>query len=356
MVKRILIIAPYPHNEAPSQRFRFEQYLEFLKEDGHVIDFSPFLGPNAWQTLYKEGNTLSKVFFLSISFLRRWGLMFTIWRYQKIFIHREASMIGPPIFEWIISKVWRKKYIYDFDDAVWLPNYSESNARFQKIKMYGKIPKIIKWAGQVSAGNAFLTNYAQQYNQHVVELPTTIDLDFVHNLHGNPNESVPVIGWTGSHTTMQYLESLLPVLDRISEKKGFIFRIISNQKPAFERSYVEFVKWHRETEIADLATFNIGIMPLTDSEWSRGKCGFKALQYMALGIPAVVSPVGVNIEIIEDKTNGFLCQTQDEWHDVLAQLLSDVNLRTSIGMAGKNTVHQKYSVTANREAFLKLFQ
>lgn len=282
--------------------------------------------------------------------------MFTIWRYHRVFIHREASMIGPPIFEWIIAKIWRKKYIYDFDDAVWLPNYSESNARFQRMKMYGKIPKVIRWAGTVSAGNSFLKTYAERFNNSVIELPTTVDLDFVHNLHGNPNESPLVIGWTGSHTTMQYLESLLPVLDKIYIEIPFVFRIISNHPPNLDRPYIDFVKWHRETEIADLATFNIGIMPLTDSEWSRGKCGFKGLQYMALGIPAVLSPVGANLEIIENQVNGFLCDTNDDWYNVLRNLLLDENQRQVIGSKGKETVLHNYSVAANKSIFLNLFK
>lgn len=356
MSKHILIIAPYPHASAPSQRFRFEQYLPYLKEQGFEITMKPFLSNKGWNTLYKEGSTFAKILTLSGSFMRRWGLMFSLSRYDHIFIHREASMVGPAVFEWIIAKVLRKKFIYDFDDAIWLPNYSDSNARFQKLKMYKKVNKIMRLASTVTVGNPYLEEYAQKHNENTQVIPTTIDTDNVHNLDGNPDNNVPVIGWTGSHTTMQYLDELIPVLDELSLKIDFKFRVISNQPMTVERDYLEFVAWNATTEIQDLAMINIGVMPLSDNEWSRGKCGFKALQYMALGIPAVVSPVGVNTTIINNAENGFICADSNEWKNTLNNLLQDDKLRRSIGQKGKERVLKTYSVEANKKNYLKLFE
>ena len=354
MSKRFVIIAPYPKGEAPSQRFRFEQYLDFFKEQGYTIEFHSFLSDKTWKALYKEGSFFAKAFGMMGSFWRRFLLMFKLRSADFIFIHREASMIGPPIFEWIIAKLLRKKFIYDFDDAIWLPNYSDSNARFQRLKAYGKVKRIMKWAHIVSAGNQHLLEFAKQYNPNVRIIPTTIDLENVHNVATDQYVSIPIIGWTGTHTTMNYLDELVPILRDLEGTHNFVFRVISNQAPSFELKSLEFIKWNKETEIEDLAKINIGVMPLTDTIWAKGKCGFKGLQYMALKIPSVMSPVGVNTSIVEDGKNGFLCDSPEEWKQILINLLESEALRIEIGKAGFQTVKASYSVEANRRNYLNL--
>jgi glycosyltransferase involved in cell wall biosynthesis len=264
--------------------------------------------------------------------------------------------MGPPIFEWIIAKVLRKKYIYDFDDAIWMPNYSQQHARFHRMKAYWKIKHIIKWSHKVSAGNAFLVAYARNYCNNVVLIPTTIDTE---HLHISPNKSASseiVIGWTGSHSTLPYLTVLLPVLNLLSKKYTFTFRVISNEEPNFELKNLSFIKWNKESEIEDLATFSIGVMPLTNDAWSEGKCGFKALQYMALSIPTILSPVGVNVEIVQDKVNGLFADSQSEWYTQLELLINDETIRKQIGAKGRKTVVKAYSVLSQKENYLKLFK
>lgn len=356
MSKRFVIIAPYPKSEAPSQRFRFEQYLSSFEKEGYSIEFHAFLSDKTWKALYKEGSFFAKAFGMMGSFWRRFLLMFKLRSANIIFIHREASMIGPPVFEWIITKVLRKKFIYDFDDAIWLPNYSDSNARFQRLKAYGKVKRIMKWAHVVSAGNQHLCDFARQYNSNVQIIPTSIDLENVHNVATDQNVEKPIIGWTGTHTTMNYLDELVPILRELEQTHDFIFRVISNQAPSFELKSLEFIKWDKKTEIEDLAKINIGVMPLTDTIWAKGKCGFKGLQYMALEIPSVMSPVGVNTTIIEDGKNGFLCTSSEEWKRTLINLLENKLLRNEIGKAGFLTVKSSYSVQANRIHYLNLLK
>ena len=354
MAKKIFILAPYPNGEAPSQRFRFEQYIAHLELEGYTIEYCPFLSEKTWKILYQKGGTLRKISGILGGFWRRFILLSRLLNAGKIFIHREASMIGPPIFEWIIAKILRKKYIFDFDDAIWLPNYSDTNARFNRLKAYWKIKWIIKWAGKVSAGNDYLKNYALTYNSNVSIIPTTIDLQNVHNQHTDYNRSVITIGWTGTHTTMHYIEPLISVLKELEKEHEFTFTVISNQAPDFELQSLHFVKWNKETEIDDLAQFTIGVMPLQNSPWAEGKCGFKGLQYMALGIPAILSPVGVNNTLIENGVNGFLCDSPEEWKNQLIALITSAELRQKIGMQGRKTVEQHYSVEANWENYKKL--
>ena len=355
MDKRLLIIAPYPKGQAPSQRFRFEQYLNLLEKDGFEIEYHSFLNDKTWKTLYKEGSFIAKAFGIISSFWRRFILLFSIRKFDHIFIHREASIIGPPIFEWIIAKVLRRKYIYDFDDAIWLPNYSDSNAKFHRLKAYWKVKKIMKWAGEISAGNAYLQEHALQYNSNVRILPTTIDLENVHNVISHQSDAIN-IGWTGTHTTMVYLDRLIPILKRLEDKYSFTFTIISNQKPNYDLDSLRFIKWSKESEIEDLSAINIGVMPLENDVWAKGKCGFKALQYMALQIPSVVSPIGVNEEIIQNGENGYLCTSDEEWENVLSSLIEDKEQRIKIGQNGQKTIENHFSVKSQSDNFLNLFK
>lgn len=355
MSRTIHFIVPYPKGKAPSQRFRFEQYLDYLTENGFEIQFHSFHTDKSWKRLYSEGNTFLKITDLCYNFFRRKLLLFRLIPAKHIFIHREMAHIGPPVFEWILAKVLRKKYVYDFDDAIWLPNYSETNARFQKLKAYWKVNYCMKWASQITAGNDYLADYARKFNSNVSIIPTTIDTENLHNLTTDFEAKKVVIGWTGTHTTMHYLTEIIPIIEELEKTYSFEFRIISNEAPTFKLQSLKYVPWNKSTEIDDLAQLTIGIMPLKEDQWSNGKCGFKALQYMSLGIATIASPVGVNTQIIQDHSNGLLASTLDEWQHALQELLSSAALRKELGLNGKQTVIEKYSVLANREEYLNLF-
>ncbi|MBW7868386.1 MAG: glycosyltransferase [Brumimicrobium sp.] len=354
--KRIVIFAPYPKGTAPSQRFRFEQYLELFEKEGYVIEYKAFLSDSAWNILYKDGSYIKKTFHILASFFRRWKEVFTTKRYDIIFIHREMAHIGPPIFEWILAKILKRKFIYDLDDAIWMANYSESNAKFQRLKAYWKVNYCMKWASKISAGNEFLANYSRQFNPNVTVIPTTIDLMNQHNLITDYDKTPIIIGWTGTLTTMNYLEEIIPVLQKLEDNYSFIFRVISNQEPKFDLKSLQYIPWNKSTEIADLAQIQIGLMPLADDKWAQGKCGFKALQYMALGIPTLLSPVGVNKQIVKHQETGFFCSTTEEWMVFLEKLLQDSSLRKTIGQAGRAVIQNHYSVTANFNKYLNLLQ
>jgi glycosyltransferase involved in cell wall biosynthesis len=354
--QKIAILCPYPLQQAPSQRFRFEQYLEFLSENNLEISVFPFLNQGAWEIFYHQGKPFQKSIALILGMFRRGFLMFNLLSFPIIFIHREAAPMGPPVFEWILCKVFKKQVIYDFDDAIWLPNYSKQHEKFHRLKAYWKIKHIVRWANTVVVGNSFLAEYALRFNGNVTIIPTTIDLRF----HRKPTaicENHPlVIGWTGSHTTINYLLEIADSLEILASKHHFVFRVISNLPPDFDLPNVDFVKWNQATEMQDLSSFDIGVMPLTDDEWSKGKCGFKALQYMSLGIPTVASDVGVNANIIEDGKNGFLIHTKEDWVIRLTELLTNPVLRSRLGSASKDTVKMEFSVEANQHKYLKLFQ
>jgi glycosyltransferase involved in cell wall biosynthesis len=354
---RILFLVPYPPDEAPSQRFRFEQYLPLLKAPQYEYRIQSFLSLDGWKQLYQSHGTLQKIFSVMSGYGRRLAMLVTVPRYDFVFIHREVTPAGPPLFEWVIAKVFRKKIIYDFDDAIWMTDQVNESAVSRMIRWRSKVGSICRWSYRVSCGNAYLADYARRFNKQVVVNPTTIDTSLHHPSHRHASAEAKItIGWTGSHSTLKYLEEIEPILQQVAQQYPVVqFVVIANKPPALNLPALTFVPWTKKTEIEDLARIDIGIMPLPDDEWSKGKCGFKALQYMALEIPTVASPVGVNTDIIQTGRNGFLCATPAEWLQALGNLLANPHLRQQTGAQGRRTVEEKYSVAANTPVFLGLF-
>lgn len=352
---KILFLAPYPAYESPSQRYRFEHYLDKLGEKGISYSYKPFLSRRAWAYFFLPGHLFKKALAVAAGFLRRWGLMFIIGKYDYVFVHREAAPAGPPVFEWIISKLWRKKLIYDFDDAIWVPVVSHSNRMARFIKWPSKVAAICKMSYKVSAGNSFLAAFAGKYCKNTVVVPTVVDTDKVHNRLQNQAVSSPVVGWTGTFSTLKYLDIVIPALQRLQEKYNFTFVVIANKDPQLPLKNYRFITWRKETEIEDLLSMHIGIMPLEDGDVEKGKCGFKAIQYLALGIPAVVSPVGVNTDIVLDGVNGFVASSGEEWEKAIEALYTDAALRQNMGKEGRTKIVNEYSVSSSLELFLNLF-
>jgi len=211
-------------------------------------------------------------------------------------------------------------------------------------------------SAHVMVGNPYLAEYARRVNPNVTVIPTTIDLNKYEVREADPAKEYPVIGWTGSFSTVQHLDTLRGALEKLARRERFKLRVIGTPQYQIEGVEVEAMPWRAQSEIEDLAPCDIGIMPLPDDKWSKGKCGLKALQFMALGIPTMCSPVGVNTEIIQDGENGFIAGTEDEWVEKLAQLIRSNDLRQRIGLAGRRTVEQKYSAEVQAPRVFEIFQ
>ena len=353
---KVLFLVPYPIGNAPSQRFRFEQYLEYLKQNNVIVKTSSFIGPDTWKVLYKPGHLLAKITGILLGFLKRTFDCIRSLSYDFVYIHREASPIGPPIFEFILAKILRKKIIYDFDDAIWLTNTSEANSFVNFLKSSNKVRSICKWSHTVVCGNQYLSDFAGSFNKNFVVIPTTIDMERVHKgvkTFGKKR----IVGWTGTHSTMQYLNPLVEVFKDLEKTFDFELRIISNKAPEFQLASLKFIPWNKETEIADLLQIDIGIMPLVEDKWAQGKCGFKALQYMSLGIPSLISPVGVNQKFVTETKGAIATLNKDDWRQKLEMLLvMDVESLEALGGENKRYVKENYSVEANQSKMLALFK
>lgn len=353
---RILILAPFPFGESPSQRYRVEHYLKYLSEEKIKYKYASFLTMGGWKIIFLPKKYLAKIFYVCLGFARRWIQLFTIFKYDYVYVVREAAPIGPPVFEWLIVKVFRKKLIYDFDDAIWVPVTSEYNKIGRWLKRSSKVSYICKIAYKVSAGNKFLAEYAGRYNKNVHIIPTVVDTSELHNRLQDHNTSKIVIGWTGTFSTLKYLDIVVPSLQRLQGKHDFEFLVIANKDPRLPLKNSRYIQWTKSNEVEDLLNMHIGLMPLYDDEISKGKCGFKAIQYMSLGIPALVSPVGVNSEIVDDGVNGFICNNAGEWEEKMEQLISDKEMRARMGSKARQKIVEKYSVSSSWPLFKKLFE
>jgi glycosyltransferase involved in cell wall biosynthesis len=360
MPKKILFLIPYPLNESPSQRFRFEQYFGLLTNNGFRFETQSFLTAQNWQLFYKPGRLIPKTLAVIEGFIRRISVLIRAAGYDFVFIHREATPIGPPVIEWFLRMVLNKKIIYDFDDAIWLTDKNNESGVTRLFKWRRKVASICRWSYKVSCGNQYLLEFAKKNNANAVLNPTTIDTEQVHNpiLYQKAKlENAIVVGWTGSHSTLKYLGKAVNVLRRIEDKFPNVrVVVIADRAPDLKLRTLQYLPWKPESEIADLMTLDIGIMPLPDDIWTKGKCGFKALQYMSLKIPAVASPVGVNTAIIDDGVNGFLCNSAEDWETALTMLIRDKNLRQKMGELGRTKVINSYSVLSNSATFLALFE
>jgi glycosyltransferase involved in cell wall biosynthesis len=355
---KILFLCPYPYDEVASQRFRFEQYFETLRKNNIQLRQKSFYSRWAYKVLYRKKQFILKAAGTIFGFLKRIFHFFYCISFDYIFIHREVTPIGPPVFEWLMAKVLGKKIIYDFDDAIWMPNTSDENSLISGLKWHKKFNSICAWSYKISCCNEFLAEQAGKFNHNIIIIPTTIDtlrFEIGKTLHRYGDHVV--IGWTGTHSTLSYLSPMIDLLKKIIEMHQEVqFRIICNKTPDWELPNLQFIEWNKSNEVRDLIGIDIGIMPLPDTDWAMGKCGFKILQYLALEIPAIATPVGVNKEIIVHGKNGFLCTSEKEWLDHLKLLIESKELRQELGKNGRKTVEEYYSLEVNNKSFLDLFE
>ena len=355
---RILFLLPYPLHHAPSQRFRVENLLPLLDEAGIEYALRPFMDEATWNILYKGGSALQKAGGILNGFRKRWQTVLTEARhYDWIFIHREAAPLGPPLIERYLRNVLRKRIIYDFDDAIWIPNTSAENKLAASLKAVWKVPRICGWSHTVSAGNDYLCDFARRHTTgKVVRIPTVVDTTHRYNRLKQHAPGRPVVGWTGSHSTLKYLDDILPVIRELQEELDFSFLVIADKSPELGLKDGRFIPWNTQTEIEDLLRIDIGLMPLPHDPWSEGKCGFKLIQYLSLGIPALASPVGVNSAIIEEGRNGYLCADATAWKAGLRRLIGDPELRSRMGAAGRQKMVDEYSIAAITPTFVGMFR
>ena len=354
-IMRVLAVVPSVYDTSPGQRFRIEQWEPFLRDAGIDITWAPFETDELRSVLYRRGELLAKFNAVRHEMSRRRRELKDVSGYDLVYLFREAALMGPPWFERRLAASG-VPVIFDFDDAIFHSYKSPSNGYLSYLKFPGKTAEICRLSTHIMAGNEYLAEYARENNDKVTIVPTTIDTE-KYQLVERYQEPDPVtIGWSGSFSTIQHLDTLRSVLSDLARTERFRLRVIGTPQYEVEGVDVEAFNWRSETEVEDLSAIDIGIMPLPDDNWSKGKCALKALQYMALGIPTICSPVGVNSTIIDDGVNGYLAAGGDEWVGKLRRLIHDPALRKTVGRAGRKTVEERYSAKVVAPVVAKIFE
>ena len=337
---RVLLLPKYGE-KAASCRYRYLQYLPYLERNGVHCVVSPLFDDAYLENRYRVGRpTIRDVLF---SLLRRIAAVARSGRFDLVVLHVEAFPFLPPFFELYMKKTG-VKYVFDYDDAIF-HNYDLHKSSLVRFCLGNKIATAISGAKAVIAGNRYLADYAEKLNDRVAIVPTVVDLEkYTYAAKESAAGDPFTIGWIGSPSTALYLEDLVPALRVLCAEGNCRIRLVGAGEVSLPGVDHQVIPWSEESEVAELQLFDVGIMPLPDTPWARGKCGFKLIQYMACGIPVVASPVGVNSEIVEPGKDGFLATSCEQWVAALRMLRDDWELRRSMGKQGRKKAKQYYSL------------
>ncbi len=278
------------------------------------------------------------------------GRIVTAWREQRAIrmLAAEARLTFVQkrlLPEGLVNSLARTgRLVFDFDDAIFTsPSGNRSTHASRRVER--RLHAVLAAADVVLAGNRYLADYAAPRARRVVVLPTVVDTDrYPARQHGGNRQ--PVVGWIGHSVNHPYLAAMRPILQRLATAQGFRLLIVSDKDLLLPGIEVENRRWSEATEVTDILDMDIGIMPMPDDPWSRGKCGLKALQYMAAGVPVVCAAVGANAEIVRNAVDGFAVTTDGQWQQALGELCASVDLRTRLGASARQRVHDAYSLAS----------
>jgi len=351
---KILLLSRYGRLGA-SSRLRSLQYLPAMEQAGLEITWAPLFPDSYVEALYAGRRTwrdVLKAFWKRLYVLRSDPSQFDlIWLEVELF---------PWLPSWVEARFMPSglPWIVDYDDAIF-HRYDQHRLRFVRQVLGQKIDNVMRRSNLVVAGNEYLAEHAHRAGATRVEIvPTVVDVErySVRGAHARIDATPVVVGWIGSPSTMHYLKELAPVFKRLNETLSVRFVAVGARADQLSGLPIEAREWSEESEIAEIQAFDIGIMPLPDEPWSRGKCGYKLIQYMACGLPVVASPVGVNPEIVQSDRNGFLANTHEEWVEALTRLIQDDQLRMQFGAEGRKRVESHYSLQVQASRMIKFLR
>ena len=355
--KKILILCPSPKGTAATQRLKYEQYLPLLEKEGYSFTISSFQSQRCWKIIYKPGKTFEKIFWYCIGYVRRFLDLLRAPFFDAVFVNLWTTPIGKPYYEHALLWI-NKNVIYDIDDMMFLNVHTHIKQNFfQRLKGAQKPLTLMKYSRYVIVCTAKLEEIALTLNMYkcVVDISSTFDTERFVPVKDYTQNDITTIGWTGTHSTLPFLDMLQPALAEVAKKRKIRLLVIANKEYAMKDVPTEYIQWSAEKEVSDLHNFEIGLYPIPANEWSLGKSSLKALTYMAIGIPVVATAYGTNFRIIKDGVQGYLVNNTEEWVDRIIKLIDDVEMRKRMGAEGRKTVVESFSLQANLPKYLKAF-
>ena len=356
-MKKILILCPYPKGIAAGQRFKYEQYFNSWEQQGYSIEVSSFFDMKTWDILYEESNYFLKIIGTFKGYCRRIRDIFMLRNFEIIYIFMWVTPLGTTLFERLVRKLSRK-LVYDFDDAVFLDSDKPKSMNLSIVKSSNTIKSrfLIFSSDHVILSSPFHLDYCKQLNinHSATYIPCSLDTDRLTTKKTDSTNSKIVLGWTGTFSSVPYLDLLRDVLIELNKTEQFKVLLITNFDYNLPGIDLDVIRWDIESEVEDLHKIDIGLYPLSRDKWSLGKGGLKVLQYMSIGIPSVATNYGTAINIIENGETGFLVDGQDEWISVLKKLINNAELRVRIGKYARDQVVKNYSIQQVQYKYLQV--
>jgi glycosyltransferase involved in cell wall biosynthesis len=358
-MKSILFLVPHPIQDAGC-RYRVFQFVPYLEKAGYKCVVAPFSTASLFRSLSRRGHFSSKVLHTFYGSVRRFLQLLRVAQFDLVVIHREVFPFFMPVLE---NEVLRRsqKVVFSFDDAIYAGHQDVAalnHPLLYRLKYGRGVDEVLGRCVHVVAGNRILGDYARRFNSRVTVIPTVVDCDYYRYRESQARNDTPItVGWMGSRSTVSYLGLVEPALKNLAIRyAGKIrFRFFGHPDYKPDLTGVDSLPFQIASEIADLHSLDIGLMPMPETAWTRGKCAFKAIQYMATGAVAVASPVGVTTDLIEHNNNGLLARTVDEWFDFLSMLIEDSGLRRRLSLRARRTIEDSYSLQVWAPALASLF-
>nr|MBA2620278.1 glycosyltransferase family 4 protein [Acidobacteriota bacterium] len=324
------------------QRFRIELWAKELGRRGFEFEFFSFADSQLTDVLYQPQKNFQKGFLMLKAFTRQLINVLQTAKPDLIFIYREAALIGPAVIEKIVRR-WNIPIVYDIDEPLFVPYISPTSGKLNRLKFFSKVDELFRLSDCVFAVNQAIGDYARQFCSDVEIVPMTVDIERYKPADKKKNEK-PIIAWVGTRTNQPNIELAVPAMRELKKSRDFTFRIIADDEMSFAGLDVDFVPWAYDIEVPKLTEADIGVTPVGESVWSKWKFFFKTIQFMAIGLPVVASATGSNVEIIEDGVNGFLADSEKQWHDKLKLLIENPELRTKLGENARKTVLKRFDI------------
>ena len=345
---KVLALASYPV-EAAATRYRLQQFVAPLAARGVTLEIHPFLNSHQFEILYQRNALPATAVGLVKSAVMRVADLVVARNVDVILIQRESMLFGPPLVERLIARGLKRPMVLDLDDATYVAYDSPTYGALGKLKWFSKTDDLIRWAKLVTCGNRSIAEYVASKGAQARVIPTVVDTDVFCPIERGKRDSV-VLGWIGTHSTFPYLESIFSVLSSLGQDHEFSLKIVGAGRTdiAIPNVQIEALPWELDREVSDFQSIDIGLYPINASlysgNWAQGKSGFKAVQYMAVGVPYVATPVGGSAEIGEAGKTHLFASTNDEWYRNLKLLIADQALRKEMGAAGRQHAIKSYAL------------
>ena len=358
-MKSILFLVPHPI-DCSDYRYRAQQFVPYLERAGYRCAIRPFSTSRLYSALQSKGQLATKVLHMLFCTMRRTLEISGLSRFDLVVINREVFPFFTPWAEkWVLRL--NPRIVFGFDDAIHVGHHDVSqfnHAWLYRFKYGNGVDEVLRRSLHVIAGNRLLAGYAQRFNSNVSIVPTVVDCSAYVPKPKRQNSTQPItIGWIGSRSTFHHLFDIEPALKKLAETNPgkVCFRAFGYANGQLDLPDFRSLPFRLDGEVDYLGSLDIGIMPLPDTEWTRGKCAFKAIQYMAMGIPTVASPVGITGDIIHHDVNGLLATSVDDWFHSLNRLVNDEELRRRVSLRARRTIEDSYSLQVWGPRLVSLF-